>query len=174
MDVKRILFPVDLTDFSERIVPEAISVAEKFGAEVHLLAVVEPLEQFSTFYVPHPSLDLFEKEMVERAERKLLEFEDLSFVSYRNVKHAVLRGRPADEILKYIGSEKIDMVIMATHRRKGLERALLGSVADEVIRRSPVPVMTLNPSEHELAWRVSNIRPEDELQLRPTRHLRPV
>lgn len=164
MNLNRILFPVDLSEFSSKIVPQVISVAEKFGAEIHLVAVVEP-EGFGTPITQSPGR--LEPEPDEQAERKLQEFEQESFVNYRNVKRVLLHGDPASEILKYINSAGIDLVIMATHRKKGLERALLGSVADEVIRKSPVPVMSINPQEHEMGWRVSNVRPEEELKLRP-------
>jgi nucleotide-binding universal stress UspA family protein len=167
MEVRRILFPLDLSEFCAAIVPQVISVAQKFGAEVHLVSAVEPLERPRDLFVSHPSFDGLDKEALERAELSLRTFEEEFFLGYRNVKRAVLRGHPGEEILKYIDSAGIDLVVMATHRRKGLEKALLGSVADEVIRKSPVPVMSINPCEGELGWRVSNIRPEEELKLRP-------
>jgi len=57
----------------------------------------------------------------------------------------VVQGDPAEEILKYVESEKVDLVIMGTHGRKGLDRILFGSVANEVVKRSPAPVLTINP-----------------------------
>ncbi|MBW2707880.1 MAG: universal stress protein [Deltaproteobacteria bacterium] len=54
-------------------------------------------------------------------------------------------GDPTQEILKAIDSEGIDMVVMGTHGRKGLDNVLFGSVARNVVRRSPVPVLTVNP-----------------------------
>jgi nucleotide-binding universal stress UspA family protein len=56
-----------------------------------------------------------------------------------------VQGDPAEEILKYIAQEKVDLVIMGTHGRKGLDRVLFGSVANEVVKKSPVPVLTINP-----------------------------
>lgn len=61
------------------------------------------------------------------------------------LKKKVLTGDPAKEILKFIESEEIDMVIMGTHGRKGLEHVFFGSVAENVLRRSPVPVLVINP-----------------------------
>jgi nucleotide-binding universal stress UspA family protein len=57
----------------------------------------------------------------------------------------ILTGDPAKEILKIIESEDIDMVIMGTHGRKGLDHVFFGSVAENVLRRSPVPVLVINP-----------------------------
>jgi nucleotide-binding universal stress UspA family protein len=166
MDIKKILYPVDLTGFSFRIVQQVISLAEKHGAEIHLITVVDANEGFGSFYVPHPSLDLFESQDYERAHRKLCEFELEHLANVRNVTRRVLEGRRTDQILKYIDSAGIDLVIMASHRRSGLEKALLGSVADEVIKRSPVPVMTINPAEREKGWQVSNALQARDMDLR--------
>jgi nucleotide-binding universal stress UspA family protein len=165
MNVKRILFPVDLSDFSSSIVPQVILLAEKFGSEVHLVAVLDRQERFSNSYAPHSDLVADDKQ--EAAEHKLQQFEKESFIGFRNVKRNLLFGNPAQEILKYISSARIDLVIVATHRKKGLERALLDSVADEVIKKSLVPVMSINPAEEEFGWHVSQVSPDQELRLRP-------
>jgi nucleotide-binding universal stress UspA family protein len=164
MDVKRILFPVDLSGFSSNIVQQVISVAEKFGAEILVVAVIEPPE---TSYPHHFPPDQLNCDILEKAEQELKLFEFESFVNYRNMKSTLLCGQPAEEILKYISSSGVDLVIMATHRRKGEARAVLGSIADEVIRKSPVPVMSINPEKRELGWRVSRMSPEEKLRLRP-------
>jgi nucleotide-binding universal stress UspA family protein len=57
----------------------------------------------------------------------------------------VIIGDPVEEILKIIESEGIDLVIMGTHGRKGLEHTVIGSVAERVVQRSPVPVLVVNP-----------------------------
>ena len=57
----------------------------------------------------------------------------------------IVSGDPAAEIIKSVESEDVDMVIMGTHGRKGLEHTIFGSVAENVVRKSPVPVMTVNP-----------------------------
>ncbi len=57
----------------------------------------------------------------------------------------MVQGDPAEEILKYIAAQKVDLVIMGTHGRKGLDRILFGSVATQVVQKSPAPVLTINP-----------------------------
>jgi nucleotide-binding universal stress UspA family protein len=54
-------------------------------------------------------------------------------------------GDAAEEVLNYVRSEGIDLVIMGTHGRKGLEKVVFGSVAERVVQKSPVPVLTINP-----------------------------
>ena len=143
--IKRILFPVDLSTVSPKIAPQVLSMAERLDAEIHLLLVSSTLDEFSTFYVPHPSLDTFEEEMLKSARRKLEDFQLEHLEDYSKVELIVLKGDPAEEILKYIDSAKIDFVIMGTHGRKGLDRVLFGSVAEQVVKKSLVPVMSVNP-----------------------------
>ncbi|MBC2709827.1 MAG: universal stress protein [Desulfosarcina sp.] len=57
----------------------------------------------------------------------------------------VVSGDAADEILKVLEAEDIDLVIMGTHGRKGLEHVIFGSVAEKVVKKSPVPVLSINP-----------------------------
>ncbi|MGD8370191.1 MAG: universal stress protein [Syntrophobacterales bacterium] len=141
---KKILFPVDLSEVSPKIAPYVKEVASKFGAEVHLLFVARILQHFTSIYVPHPSVGNFEAEIVKGAEKKLQEFVEDHFRGF-SPKAQVVLGDAAEEILNYAQSEGIDLVIMGTHGRKGLEKIVFGSVAERVVQKSPVPVLTVNP-----------------------------
>jgi len=57
----------------------------------------------------------------------------------------VVAGDPSEEILRYIQEEGIDLVVMGTHGRKGLDKVIFGSVAERVVKSAPVPVMVVNP-----------------------------
>ena len=142
---KKILFPVDLSDVSPKMVPFVMSVANMWDAEVHLLFVVRVLEHFTAMYVPDISISRLEQEMVQGAERKMEEFIGLHFPEGR-VKHASVKvGDASEEIVKYVNAEKIDLVVVGTHGRQGLEKIFFGSVAEKVIKTSPVPVLSINP-----------------------------
>lgn len=140
----KILFPVDLSEVSPRIAPYVKEVASKFGAEVHLLFVARILQHFTSIYVPHPSVKNFEGEIIKGAEKKLDEFVKEHFRGV-SPRAKVVLGDAAEEILNYLRSEDIDLVIMGTHGRKGLEKIVFGSVAERVVQKSPVPVLTINP-----------------------------
>jgi nucleotide-binding universal stress UspA family protein len=141
---KKILFPVDLSEVSPRVVPYVREMAEKFEAEVHLLFVARILQHFTSIYVPHPSVSKFEEELLEGAEKKLQEFTEEYFKDVP-CRGKVILGDAAQEVLNYVQSENIDLVIMGTHGRKGLEHIIFGSVAERVVKHSPVPVLTVNP-----------------------------
>jgi nucleotide-binding universal stress UspA family protein len=144
-DFKIILFPVDLSSASVRIVPYVKSLAGRYNARIHLLFVARVFDYFTSMYVPHPSVSQFEKEVLEGAEKRLYEFADESFKEFPGTKTKVVAGDPSDEILNYIGEHAIDLVIMGTHGRKGIDKVIFGSVAERVVKASPVPVMVVNP-----------------------------
>ncbi|UCG20693.1 MAG: universal stress protein [Deltaproteobacteria bacterium] len=141
---KKILFPADLSEVSPKIAPYVKEVASKFSAEVHIVFVARILQHFTSIYVPHPSVRNFEAEIVKGAEKKLGEFVDEHFQGV-SPKAKVVLGDAAEEILNYARSEGIDLIIMGTHGRKGLEKIVFGSVAERVVQKSPVPVLTINP-----------------------------
>ena len=144
-EFKKILFPVDLSESSPKLVPYVTTMAEKFGAEIHLLFVARVFEYFSGIYVPHPSISKFEDEIVEGAKKRLKEFTEEYFSDFPETRAEVVPGDISEEILKYTGSKGIDLLILGTHGRKGLEKVVFGSVAERVAKTSPVPVLLVNP-----------------------------
>lgn len=142
---KKILFPVDISDNSPNIAPWVILMAERFDTEIHLLFVARELGQYASFSVVPGAIEQFEAKLVKGAETKIEEFAEVHLKGYPDVITRVALGNPAQKILDYIGDEEIDLVIMGTHGRKGLDRIFFGSVADRVVKMSPVPVLTINP-----------------------------
>jgi nucleotide-binding universal stress UspA family protein len=148
-EFKKILFPIDLSQSSSKIVPFVHSLASRYEARIHLLFVARVFDYFTSMYVPHPSVSQFEKEVLEGAEKRLYEFADESFKNFPGTKTKVVAGDPSDEILNYISEHGIDLVVMGTHGRKGLDKIIFGSVAERVVKASPVPVMVVNPFKVE-------------------------
>ena len=141
----KILFPVDLSDTMPKIVPFVTTMAKQFESKIHLLFVARVFGYFTGMYVPHPSINKFESEIVEGAEKRLLEFKDEYFETFPETKTMVVSGDAAQEILKYIQTEGIDLLIMGTHGRKGLDKVIFGSVAEQVVKSASVPVFMVNP-----------------------------
>ena len=150
---KKILFPIDFSEVSPIIVPWVSSIAKKYGSEIHLLFVARRLTHLSGINVEAVSIQNFENDIIKGAERNIGEFAQTHFEDFPSCKTRVVPGDAVEEIVNYINSEDIDLVIMGTHGRKGLNRVFFGSVADGVIKMSPVPVMSINP------YRVREIKP---------------
>ncbi len=103
------------------------------------------LDYFANFYVPTPSINTMEKDIIAGAEKRMDEFVDQYFSDYPDKEAAVVAGDASEEINKYIESQGIDLVIMGTHGRKGMDKIIFGSVADRVVKTAPVPVLVVNP-----------------------------
>ncbi len=143
--IKKILFPLDFSKVSPFIAPWVLTMAEKFDAEIHLLFVARRLGHFSSINVAEASINCFEEEIIRAAEKSMEGFVKNHVEGYPAPKTEIVLGDAAEEILRYIKFEEIDLVIMGTHGRKRLERVLFGSVADRVIKKSSAPVMSINP-----------------------------
>ena len=143
--IKSILYPVDFTEHHAKVLPLVKEMVQKLGAALHTLHVVEDLSHYSNFFVPHPSLDKMEDDIKTGALKKMEEFVKGHLGDLGDVTADVVSGHPAAEIVKYAEANSIDLIITATHGRKGLEHAIFGSVAENVVRNSPVPVLSVNP-----------------------------
>ena len=142
--VDKILFSCDFTENSSKILPYVLSVAEKYNSQVYIL-YVDDLQKWGGHFIPHRSLNTLREEALKAAEKAMDRICEEELQSCPNFERRIVSGDPATEILKTIESEDIDMVIMGTHGRKGLEHTIFGSVAENVVKRSPVPVLVVNP-----------------------------
>jgi nucleotide-binding universal stress UspA family protein len=145
IEIKKILFPLDLTENSSKILPYVLSISDKYNSLIYLLHVVQDLNKWGKLYVPHPSMDKFQKEAIKGAKKAMDTVCENQLQSCPNFQKRVVAGDTVDEILKVIKSEDIDLLIMGTHGRKGLEYTIFGSVAEKVVRKSPAPVLLINP-----------------------------
>ena len=146
VEIKKILFPIDFTENSSKILPFVLSMSEKYNSMIYLLHVVEDLSKWGVgSFVPHLPLDSFKKDAMEGAKKAMDQVCDQQLESCPNFQRMIVYGDPTLEILKTIESEGIDLVVMGTHGRKGLEHTIFGSVAENVVKRSGVPVLVINP-----------------------------
>jgi nucleotide-binding universal stress UspA family protein len=145
VEIKKILFPCDLTENCTKILPYVLSVSEKYDSTIYLIHVVQDLLEWGGFYIPHLSLEQYQREMIMSAEETMDKVCRDQLQGCPNFQIKILSGNPGDKILETIKAEDIDLVIMGTHGRKGLEHLFMGSVAERVVRASPVPVLVINP-----------------------------
>lgn len=143
--VKKILFPIDFASHFESLVPWVSTMAQKFDATVYVMFVTQDLSNFSTFFVPHGNIQSFQEEAVNAAKKKMAGAVQEFFKSFAKLETQVDVGSPAAKIVEFAKKEKIDMIIMGAHGRKGLDKAIFGSVADKVVASAPCPVLTVHP-----------------------------
>ncbi|MBU2648719.1 universal stress protein [bacterium] len=143
--IEKILFPVDLSESADQIVPCVREFISCFQAELHLLFVAQVLGYFSTIYVDTTMISSMEEAICEGAQKGLLEFQEKYFSDIPNIVTKVVPGYASEEILRYCDQEQIDLIIMGTHGRSGLGKVVFGSVADHVVKTSKIPVTVVSP-----------------------------
>jgi nucleotide-binding universal stress UspA family protein len=143
--VKKILFPIDFAASFESLLPWVSTFADKFDATVYVVFVAQDLSSFSSFYVPHGNIQSFQQEALDSARKRMAAVKQEFFSKFPKLETRVELGSPAEKILELAKKEKIDLIIMGAHGRKGLERAIFGSVADKVVKSAHCPVMTILP-----------------------------
>jgi len=140
--VRRILVPVDFSDGSRLGVAHALELALTYGAQIYLLHVVEEVVYPSTYGIE--PVELPTDEVVENVESGLARIarEDIG------VEHVVVEARtgyPPTVIESYAEEQDIDLIVLSTQGRTGLDRFLMGSVTEHVVRRAPQPVFIVRP-----------------------------
>ncbi len=148
MKVEKILFPTDFSEGSFHALPFAVDLSKHYNSKLYILHVIYDIAKATDSHIPHVSSDELYKEMSAWAQG---EIESCCIEEIRglpNVEKVVLKGIPYEEVIKFAEKQKIDMIVMGTYGRKGLERFLFGSTAERVVRRAPCPVMTVRVSEH--------------------------
>ena len=145
MEIKRILAPTDLSPASDVALATAAELAHELGAQLLLLHVLpeEKLEALTRAHVPRRPVDL----VFEDLETALIDqFRRAVPVEMRrglHVRPTVAVGNPVAEILREAQLRGADTIAMATHGRTGLAHLLNGSVAEQVVRTAPCPVLTV-------------------------------
>jgi universal stress protein A len=148
--IRRILFPTDFSEPAQHAQQYAAALAERFGAELHVLHVIPPIpasasESPSSWAAPQFDPQIEIDAMKEKLTRELGSDGKTKFQTI----HAVEMGFAVDEILKYVNHNEIDIVIVGTHGHTGLSRLLLGSVAEKLVRSCTCPVLTVHPTGHQ-------------------------
>lgn len=167
MITRRILIPLDRSDYSKKILP----IIEKFipvsGTELVLFHVAEPpagigidkpnyaldfmlASRIVTREKRPPLQPIYTSQIKEALQHKIADelrpaARHLEQIGYK-VSIMVCFGQPADEILKAIAKQQIDLVAMTTHAREGLRRLVFGSVAEKVLHQVNIPILLIHPT----------------------------
>jgi nucleotide-binding universal stress UspA family protein len=146
ISIRRILVPTDFSDNSLAAVRYAAELADKFGAELVLLHVVQDVALvLPDAVMPTPVVTPDLTQMADAAKAGLAKIIDSQNLGRLNPRSEVRVGSPAAEIDAAAKDLKADLICVSTHGRTGLAHLLLGSVAERIVRYAPCPVLIVRP-----------------------------
>lgn len=148
MEIKKILFPTDISEGSAYAVPFVADLTRHYGAKLYIIHVVYDIARATGWYVPHVSMDEMYRDIEANAKKEIEKCCVEELRGYKNIEYKIVKGVPHEEILKFAEENNIDMIIMGTHSRKGLDRVIFGSTAERVVRNARCPVLTVGPPVH--------------------------
>jgi nucleotide-binding universal stress UspA family protein len=142
-NIKKVLVPIDFSDYSKNSLRYSINFVKCFNAELLMIYVVEPViypPDFSMGQIAVPSVDL---ELDRRASEELNKLAVTEIPRDMKVRTIIKSGKPFVEIIETAAEENVDLIIIASHGHSGVEHILFGSTADKVVRKAPCPVLSL-------------------------------
>jgi len=139
--LKKVVCPIDLTGFSSQVLPFAVEICRQFNATLVLVHVVDQWLDYTDF-VTESQLEI-QQRRTEHAEEQLKKMADE--MQPLTVETRVLTGVPHRELTSLAQHEDADLIVLTTHGRTGFVHAVLGSVAEKVLRAATCPVLTVPP-----------------------------
>lgn len=147
--LKRILVPTDFSESARTALNYGISFAREYEAELVLLHVVETLAVgYASDLFPVPMAEVFQ----EISGYARAELEKLGVEAREKgvaVRELLVQGKPSAEILRVAREETADMIVLGTHGKGMIDKALFGSTTERVVRQAPCPVLTCHEREHD-------------------------
>jgi nucleotide-binding universal stress UspA family protein len=147
--LKRILVPTDFSESARNALSYGISFSREYEAELVLLHVVETLAVgYASDLFPVPMAEVFQ----EISGYARAELEKLGVEAREKgvaVRELLVQGKPSAEILRVAREETVDMIVLGTHGKGMIDKALFGSTTERVVRQAPCPVLTCHEREHD-------------------------
>jgi nucleotide-binding universal stress UspA family protein len=142
---KKILFCTDFSENSHWAFTYALNLAKNYKSKlfiIHVTPVPNHPEQLS-IYLPPEKLEELRIAQRKELEKELKTFYLRKLKEFKNYKIFFKEGEPFIEIIQMAKKESVDLIVMGTHGRTGLNHVLFGSTAEKVVRKSPCPVLTI-------------------------------
>jgi nucleotide-binding universal stress UspA family protein len=157
VEIKRILVPVDFSEVAPILAKWAKGFAKQLNAKIILTYILEDLSTYEGIFVDLKTLTELENTLYEGAKKSMEDFLKEHFSDFTDVEPVLEKGDVVETILRVAQEKGADLIVIGTHGRKGLDRILFGSVAEGVVKNSPIPVVTINP------YRAGYLKVEEEV-----------
>jgi len=140
----KIMVPVDFTSHTGKLVEYSVSMAQKLSAQVKFVHIAESFSGYDMLLV-HPSFSQISEELKDKAEKLMENLIDEYKDQLPKVSGQVMIGDTVDKLLECAEKEHFDLIIIGTRGTRGLEKILMGSVADKMSKYAPCPILIVNP-----------------------------
>ena len=141
--IRHILCPVALTPTARGVLECAGALAQRFGADLTVLhAIYDPLDITSS-HIPHPPLEQLRQEMIRVAEERLRSEIRQTLGAVPSTSLVVVAGSPFQQIIRFARAHGVDLIVLGSTGQTGLDRLIMGSTAEQVVRTAPCPVFTV-------------------------------
>ncbi|MGA7160104.1 MAG: universal stress protein [Bacteroidota bacterium] len=147
--LRKILVPIDFSDYSKKALHYAIPFAQQFKASIYLLYVVEPTIYPADFSFGQIGMPNVENELRAKGEQELQELITNEVRGAVPAEAFVKVGLPFVEVVSFAKDEKVELIIVATHGHTGVEHVLFGSTAEKIVRKAPCPVLVVRSDERD-------------------------
>lgn len=147
MPYKKILIPTDNSKVSIEAAKQALEIAKLMNSKVYVIYVVDIMP-----FVGLPTEGFWEsmKEILEEEGKEAFnKIESIAKEFDINIVSEILEGNPAKEIVEYANKKNINLIVMGTSGKSGIDRLLLGSVAEKVSKRAQCPILLVKMKENE-------------------------
>ncbi len=147
MNVRSILLPTDFSECAGHALPAAASLARMWGARLICLHVIEPIVPivgWTPIAEPLPVADISEQ-FADSAARELPKVAQREECVGLDVEDVITRGEAASEIVRIAKERAVDLIVISSHGRTGIDRMLFGSTAEAVVRYAHCPVLVVKP-----------------------------
>jgi len=145
LHVRSILWPSDDSESSVRALETAVELAKQFGARIYGLQVVPQVPVYSDTAVPITGFDIprYEGELKKSTHQALKQKIAAKVPDNVEAETFVEIGKPSEVIINFAKERKVDLIVMATHSRAGISHFLIGSVTEDTMRRSTIPILVV-------------------------------
>jgi nucleotide-binding universal stress UspA family protein len=144
---KKILVPVDFSQCSIDALRCALSLARQYESKLILLHVIDARAYESIFHIhmisQEEAFEALKGNAIKKYEEMLVDLDAKDV----EMEKRVIDGHPYVEIVRMAAHEEVDLVVIGTHGRSGLDHILFGSVAEKVVRKAPCPVLAVKPKD---------------------------
>ena len=149
MKIEQILFPTDFSEGSYHALPYAVDFSKHYNAKLYILHIIHDFTKATYSHIFHMYSDKILDDITAWARNEIDKCCNEQIRELSNVEIFILKGIPYEEIVKFADNKKIDIIVMGTYGRIGLDKLMFGSTAERVVRKAPCPVLTVRQPEHQ-------------------------